>query len=80
MLGAEYEELRSAAETGKKSVLDTYGAAEPAEFFAVATEAFFEKPAQLKKKHPELYEELKVYYNQDPEADFAAVASPRKKP
>ena len=68
VLGAEYEELREAAETGKKSVLDAYGATEPAEFFAVATEAFFEKPIQLKKKHPELYEELKSFYGQDPEA------------
>jgi Mlc titration factor MtfA (ptsG expression regulator) len=73
VLGAEYDELRKVAETGKKSVLDTYGATEPAEFFAVATEAFFEKPVQLKKKHPELYEELKLYYQQDPEADFGPI-------
>ena len=79
VLGAEYEELRKAAETGKKSVLDTYGATEPAEFFAVATEAFFEKPVQLKKKHPELYEELKTYYGQDPEAEFDAVPPTRPK-
>jgi Mlc titration factor MtfA (ptsG expression regulator) len=79
VLGEEYQELRKAAETGKKSVLDTYGATEPAEFFAVATEAFFEKPVQLKKKHPELYEELKIYYNQDPEADFGAVTTTRPK-
>jgi MtfA peptidase len=64
----------------QKSVLDTYGATEPAEFFAVATEAFFEKPAQLRKKHPDLYEELKIYYNQDPETEFAAVTSTRPKP
>ena len=74
VLGEEYKALQQAAETGKKSVLDTYGATEPAEFFAVATEAFFEKPVQLKTKHPELYEELKIYYNQDPEADFGPIA------
>ena len=79
VLGEEYEELRKAAETGKKSVLDTYGATEPAEFFAVATEAFFEKPVQLKKKHPELYEELRVYYNRDPEADFGPIQTSRPK-
>jgi Mlc titration factor MtfA (ptsG expression regulator) len=79
VLGEEYDELRKAAETGKKSVLDTYGATNPAEFFAVATEAFFEKPIQLKKKHPELYEELTVYYHQDPEADFGAVQAGRPK-
>ena len=67
VLGAEYEQLRLDAETGRKSVLDKYGATKPAEFFAVATECFFEKPAQLRKKHPELYEELKGYYRQDPE-------------
>jgi Mlc titration factor MtfA (ptsG expression regulator) len=80
VLGEEYAELQKAAETGKKSVLDTYGATEPAEFFAVATEAFFEKPVQLKKKHPELYEELKMYYAQDPEAEFAAPHASRPKP
>ena len=60
----------------RRSVLDTYGATEPAEFFAVATEAFFEKPVQLKKKHPELYEELKIYHAQDPEAEFVAKGGP----
>ena len=67
VLGAEYEQLRQASRKGRKSVLDEYGATKPAEFFAVATECFFEKPAQMKKKHPELYEELKEYYRQDPE-------------
>jgi len=50
----------------KKSALNQYGATAPAEFFAVATEAFFEKPKQMKKKHPELYEQLKGFYRQDP--------------
>jgi Mlc titration factor MtfA (ptsG expression regulator) len=67
VLGAEYEQLRRASRMGKKSVLDRYGATKPAEFFAVATECFFEKPVQMKKKHPELYDELKEYYHQDPE-------------
>jgi len=51
---------------GRRSVLDDYGATDPAEFFAVATEAFFEKPRQLKTRHPELYEQLACYYEQDP--------------
>jgi Mlc titration factor MtfA (ptsG expression regulator) len=62
VLGAEYERLRG----GSRSVLDDYGATNPAEFFAVATECFFEKPRQMKKKHPELYDELKSYFKQDP--------------
>jgi Mlc titration factor MtfA (ptsG expression regulator) len=46
--------------------LNKYGATNPAEFFAVASESFFEKPRQLTKKHPELYQELKGYYQTDP--------------
>jgi len=75
VLGAEYERLRQARRQHRKSVLDTYGATNPAEFFAVATECFFEKPVQMKKKHPELYEELKEYYRQDPEALSQAAPS-----
>jgi Mlc titration factor MtfA (ptsG expression regulator) len=66
VLGAEYEQLRRDSERGRRTVLDEYGATNPAEFFAVATECFFEKPARLQRKHPELYEELKAYYRQDP--------------
>jgi hypothetical protein len=46
--------------------MDKYGGTNPAEFFAVATETFFEKPKQLKKKAPDLYDELKSFYNVDP--------------
>jgi len=45
---------------------DSYGATNPAEFFAVATETFFEKPIQLSKKHQALYELLQRYYRLDP--------------
>ena len=45
-----------------------YGATNPAEFFAVVTETFFEKPEQLRERHPELYEQMKLFYRQDPEA------------
>jgi Mlc titration factor MtfA (ptsG expression regulator) len=47
-------------------VLDAYGAEDEAEFFAVATEAFFERPSDLLKVHPELYEALSTYYRQNP--------------
>ena len=49
-------------------MLDTYGATNAAEFFAVATECFFEKSRQLQKKHPALYDVLRDYYHQDPAA------------
>jgi Mlc titration factor MtfA (ptsG expression regulator) len=64
VLGEEYEALRK--KRRGKAVMDKYGATNPAEFFAVATETFFEKPKQMKKKHPELYDELRDYYKLDP--------------
>jgi Mlc titration factor MtfA (ptsG expression regulator) len=66
ILGTEFEELQRAAERGRPTDLDAYGATNPAEFFAVVSEAFFERPASLKKKHPELYAELQLFYRQDP--------------
>lgn len=48
------------------SVLRAYAGVNPAEFFAVATEAFFDAPASLRDEHPELYEVLMAYYGQDP--------------
>lgn len=65
-LSHEYERLRKKSGKGKKSVLRSYGTSHPAEFFAVASEAFFEKPGQMKKKHPELFEELKKFYRVNP--------------
>lgn len=66
VLGAEYEALRRASDEGHRGVLDEYGAENPAEFFAVATEAFFERPVALRAKHAALYEELRAFYRQDP--------------
>lgn len=68
ILGREYVALKRAVAAGRKTVLDSYATTSPAEFFAVATECFFETPVLLKMKHPELYEELKLYYQQDPAA------------
>ena len=66
VLGEEFKILKEKAAKHKKSTMDYYGATNPAEFFAVATETFFEKPVQMKTKHPELYEELKKFYKLDP--------------
>ena len=63
-----YIELVEKAETGRKALLDTYGATNPAEFFAVATEAFFERSQRMWRELPDLYRELKDYYQLDPEA------------
>ena len=66
VMTAEFERLRLSIPYQYDSVLDIYGAQNPTEFFAVATEAFFETPLALESKHPELYEALKRYFKQDP--------------
>ena len=66
VLSNEYEILQRKKKKHRSSVLNEYGATNPAEFFAVATETFFEKPKQMKKKHKELYDELRDYYRLDP--------------
>jgi Mlc titration factor MtfA (ptsG expression regulator) len=66
VMRTEFASLRAADETGIPTLLDTYGATNPAEFFAVATEAFFEHPRLLRAHHPRLYAELQSYFQQDP--------------
>lgn len=75
VMSSEFNALRAAEEAGTPTVLDTYGATNPAEFFAVATEAFFERPSLLRARHPELYAELGRFFRQDPARDFAEVAA-----
>lgn len=65
-LGHEYERLREASASGEPTLLDRYGAESEAEFFAVATECFFGLPRRMRQQHPELYDTLKTFYNQDP--------------
>ena len=66
VMSDEYEKLRAAAENGAETLIDPYGAEDPAEFFAVATESFFEQPRELKQRHAALYIELMNYYRLDP--------------
>jgi Mlc titration factor MtfA (ptsG expression regulator) len=61
-----YGRLRAATEQGEETVLNPYGTESPAEFFAVATEAFFECGTKLRVEYPELYEQLRRYFQQDP--------------
>jgi Mlc titration factor MtfA (ptsG expression regulator) len=65
-LSEEFEELQKDARFGRRSLMDHYGATNPAEFFAVTTETFFEKPRRMAKYHAELFEVLKSYYRIDP--------------
>ena len=66
VMGAEFNALRAAEAQGQPTFLDGYGATNPTEFFAVATEAFFERPRALRTLHPELYRELQSFFQQDP--------------
>ncbi len=65
VLDHHYQRLREGKRTERK-VLRMYGATNEAEFFAVATESFFEKPEQMSEDTPDLYEELKKFYGFDP--------------
>jgi len=69
----EFERLRQSIPYDYDAVLDIYGAQNPTEFFAVATEAFFERPRALKSRHPELYDALSGFFRQDP-VTFSAEA------
>ena len=68
MLGREYRALLSDIRLLRPTVIDSYGATNPAEFFAVATEAFFERAREMRARSPELYEQLRRFYRQDPAA------------
>jgi Mlc titration factor MtfA (ptsG expression regulator) len=67
-LGRDFERFQRTVQRRRPEVLDEYGATDPAEFFAVATETFFETPGDLRRAYPRLYEELKRFYQQDPAA------------
>lgn len=66
VLGREFALLTQAVETGTDSVLDEYATTSPAEFFAVATEAFFESARRMRDELPGLYGQLQRYYAIDP--------------
>lgn len=62
---AEFLRLRKDADRGRRTLLDPYGAVNEAEFFAVATELFFERPDAMKREAPALYDALRGFYAQD---------------
>lgn len=63
---AAYAQLQSEARHGVDGLLNHYGAQDPAEFFAVVSEVFFEQPQALVAEYPSLYQELSGYYKVDP--------------
>jgi Mlc titration factor MtfA (ptsG expression regulator) len=67
-LNLEFEQLLDAVDRGECTFLDPYAAEDETEFFAVATEDFFERPAELLASHPRLYALLQEFYALDPAA------------
>ena len=61
-----YEGFCDALERGKDTWLDPYAAEHPSEFFAVVSEAFFEHAAETRRRYPDVYEQLKLFYRQEP--------------
>jgi Mlc titration factor MtfA (ptsG expression regulator) len=66
VMTAAFEVLNESADMEEETLLDPYGATDPAEFFAVATETFFERAEELALDHPALFNELKKFYCVDP--------------
>jgi Mlc titration factor MtfA (ptsG expression regulator) len=66
IMRAALDHLQQCVNDGVASALDPYGATNRAEFFAVATEAFFERPDDVRAEYPALFEALRQFYGQDP--------------
>ena len=65
---AEYDKLMKATRRRRRTLIDPYGDGGPEEFFAVASETFFDAPLDLRVEHPDLYAIFVRYYGQDPAA------------
>ncbi|MCH9653578.1 MAG: zinc-dependent peptidase [Planctomycetes bacterium] len=66
VMTAEFQELRDQLAQGEETFIDPYGSTNPAEFFAVCSEHFFEQGSQMREYSLDLYETLKLFYQQDP--------------
>ncbi len=63
-----YADFCRRVDSGEETALDPYASEHPAEFFAVMSEAFFETPALLRSEYPQVYDQLRLFYRQDPAA------------
>ena len=66
----EYHRLIRRTRRGYETLLDPYGTVSEAEFFAVATESFFEQPLDMDIEHAKLYELFRNFFHQDPAERF----------
>ena len=71
VMSQAFDDLQQRVDRGEDTPLDPYGAELPAEFFAVASEAFFETPQLLRGEYPDVYEQFKLFYRQDPASQRA---------
>jgi hypothetical protein len=67
-LSGEFDAMQAAVDRGEDTFLDPYAAEDETEFFAVATEEYFDRPAELREAHPRLYALLAEFYGIDPAA------------
>jgi Mlc titration factor MtfA (ptsG expression regulator) len=61
-----YEGFCDAVERERETWLDPYAAEHPSEFFAVISEAFFKDPAETRRRYPAVFDQLRLFYRQDP--------------
>ena len=66
VMGTAFEDFRRRVDSGEDTLIDPYAAELPSEFFAVTSEVFFEDPLLLRDDYPEVYEQLSLFYRQDP--------------
>ena len=64
--GPAYADFCARVDAGEETWIDPYAAESPAEFFAVTSEVFFEAPDLLQAEYPAVYEQLRLFYRQDP--------------
>jgi Mlc titration factor MtfA (ptsG expression regulator) len=65
-MSAAFEDFQRRVDSGEETTIDPYAAELPGEFFAVTSEVFFEDPLLLREEYPEVYEQLCLFYRQDP--------------
>jgi MtfA peptidase len=70
VMNREFRTLQRDVEQDRDTFLDEYGATDPAEFFSVATEHFFEQPREMDDALPELYQAMSKFYHQDPAREW----------
>jgi Mlc titration factor MtfA (ptsG expression regulator) len=66
VMSRAYQRLCADCRYGRPTLLDCYGTQDRGEFFAVATEAFFQQPVRMQRREPEMYDILAAYFRQDP--------------